>query len=145
MPSERESVRSAKAFATRTLRLRLSLRSLLLAISCLALVFGFVGRWWTQPYALTGTHANGIRAWEQWERRTLTLQLTHIKTVRFYSNGQKGLDSPYEGEQRYWSPDGVPITEDEYHDFLWQDGFIGMEDDQSERPFQAFLWWWNEW
>jgi hypothetical protein len=127
-------------------RFRFSLRGLLLAITCVGILLCVVLRWWTEPYALTGTHSNGIRAWEQWERRTPTLKIVHIRTLHFYRNGQKGYEYEYvNGKPQCWSPEGQRITEREYATYFLEDGLEGITDDQTEPPYKAFLWWWNGW
>ena len=125
-------------------RFRFSLRFLMLSVFCFALVVGGAVRWWTRPYAMTGTYPNGVRAWEQWERRTLTLKLQHLKTVRFYSNGQRGYEYA-DGETSCWSPDGQPVSEEEWLEYSSEDLATEVKDDQSQRPMQSFIWWWNDW
>ncbi len=120
---------------------RFTLRGALIAIACIGILLAFIVRWWTRPYALTASHPNGIRAVEEWERRTLSLNVVRVKTVRYYRNGVKR----YEGSgiapdaRRYWSPAGDPISVDEYGDFLEADGLEGITNDQSGRPFESFL------
>ena len=125
---------------------RFSLRALLIAVACFGVLLGMALSWWTRPYALTGTHSNGIRAWEQWERRTSSLKIVHIRLIRFYRNGQKAYDCEYaDPDPQYWSPEGQPTTEREYDAYLEEDGLEGITLDQSERPYKGFLWWWNGW
>jgi hypothetical protein len=45
-----------------------------------------------RPYVLTGTYPNGVRAWEQWNRRRLDGKLERIATIRYYRNGQKSYE-----------------------------------------------------
>lgn len=125
-------------------RLQFSLRSLLLATAGVALVLGVVVGWWTRPYSLTGTHPNGVRGWETWERRTVTLRIAHIRTVLFHSSGQKGYEYA-DDEVRCWSPEGEPITEKRFMRYFWEEGLDEIPPDQSEVPYQDFLWWWNGW
>lgn len=125
-------------------RIRFGLREFLLTIAGIGIALALVLRWWTQPYALTGTHSNGVRAWEQWERRTLTMQIAHVETIRFYRNGRKGFEVA-KGEANYWAPDGKPITQEEYWRYLVADGLKDVGDDQTRRPYESFLWWWNGW
>ena len=127
---------------------RFSLRFLMLAVLFFGLVLGVVVQWWTRPYVLTGSYANGVRAWEQWERRTLTLKLQNVKTVRFYSNGQRGYEYDFaDGKSKYWSPDGQPISEEKGLEYFSEDLYAEneTEDDQSHRPMKSFIWWWNDW
>jgi hypothetical protein len=125
-------------------RIRFSLRQALLAIACLAIAVGLVSHWWTKPYAMTGSYANGVRAWEQWERRTLSLNIDHVATIRFYRTGQKAFVSS-RGKREYWSPDGNSVSEREFHSFFDQERLGDAAHDQTKRPFQSFLWWWNGW
>lgn len=104
--------------------LRFSLRSLFVAITFLTISLTVISVWWPRPFVLTGSHSNGTRAWEQWGRRTLLLnEYQHIKTVRFYSNGQRGMEFVSRGNSAvYWSPDGESISEEEWYRFFVADG-----------------------
>ena len=61
-----------------------SLTSLVVFGIIVAAGIGLLLYWWTKPYVLTGSYSTGEHAWEQWERRTLRVEIAHIKTVRFY-------------------------------------------------------------
>lgn len=125
-------------------RFRFSLRQALLATACVGLLMGSAIHWWTKPYAMTGSYADGVRAWEQWERRTLSLNIEDVATIRFYRNGQKALVS-VSGKREYWSPDGNPIGDREFRAYFDQEQLGDAVHDQPERPYQSFLWWWNGW
>lgn len=125
--------------------MRFGMRELLLTVSCIGLLLALVIRWWTLPYALTGSHPNGACAWEQWERRTVTMTIVHVKTVRYYRNGQKAYEFEAGGKSQCWSPRGQSVSENECLADLWDDGLAEVTDDQSTRPFQSLIWWWNGW
>jgi hypothetical protein len=105
---------------------------------------GLAIHWWTMPYVMTGSYANGARAWEQWEQRTLSLTIEDVATIRFYRNGQKALVSA-SGKREYWSPDGSSIGEREFRSLFDQERLGDTVQDQTTRPFQSILWWWNGW
>jgi hypothetical protein len=95
-------------------------------------------RWWTTPYVLTGTYPNGVRAWEQWERRTVSGKIEHLATVRYYTSGQKSFEYR-DGMKTYWSPAGVPIDVEEWPQHFWEDSPEVVEQDSHSRrpwPFQ---------
>ena len=95
------------------MRFRFHLRTLFLGTFVAAVLLGIVVSWWTRPYALTGSYANGQRAWEQWERRTLTLGIQHVETTRWYPDGTlafKSRGSPT-GTESYYAPNGDRIDD----------------------------------
>ena len=119
-------------------RFRFTLRALLIAVLILGVAIAMLLRWWTQPYAITGSYPSGTRAWEQWERRTVTGQIEHIKTVRFYRNGRKSYELS-NGIKHYWSPNGRAIIEKEWYSHFLAEGGEMPQDPSSKRPMESFL------
>lgn len=104
--------------------------------------------WWTRPYALTGSHANGVRAWEQWERRTLTFKIQLIKTLRWYPDGALAIEHhhSHNGKRTYYAPNGEVVGSQREWAHQYGDLIIDVKDDpDSIRPFKRLIWWWNGW
>lgn len=80
-----------------------------------------------RPIAETERYENGIVAWEQWERRDLSLQMRHFKTVRYYPSGKIAFEKWIEsGDETYWSPAGVPITKEVFFQVNSDTNFNGQ-------------------
>jgi hypothetical protein len=130
-------------------RLRYGLRTLLAATAVVSLVLSLFLNWWTRPYAITGTYSNGVRAWEQWERRTVTGRIQHFKTLRWYRNGQIAFEHDVERARlRVWSPKGQPLSNvQEGQNYMLNDlsqaGGDPLPDEP--RPLHSLLSWWNGW
>ena len=137
---------------------RYSLKTLLASVLVIAAAMGLLLNYWTRPYCITGTYSNGVRAWEQWEVRTLTMKIAHVKTVRYYSSGEKmmvvrnryktrgdGVHLTTIGEA-YWSPTGEQISSAKTRKFRAEDP-LGSENPEpdNELPFEDLIWWWNGW
>ena len=103
---------------------------------------GLTIRWWTAPYAMTGTYSNGIRAWEQWECRTVMMRIEHFKTVRYYPNGQTMMIADFDQDMQFWTPQGKR-TDGRTAWNLWSEARLPDTHDQSERPYEWLLSWWN--
>jgi hypothetical protein len=110
----------------------------------ISLVIGSAILWWTRPFVLTGSYPNGTRAWEQWERRTLTMKYRRIKTVRYYRNGQRSYVDD-RGRKAYFSPDGRTVSVDEWIKSFSKEALhdVEVKEDQSQRPMQPFVDWLN--
>lgn len=130
-------------------RPRLTVRTTLILVAVACIVGGISVHAWTRPYVLTGSYPNGQRAWEQWERRTLSGQIEHVRTIRWYPNGQKAYDvrnaDAITQMKSYWSPEGNPIADPnewwkEYSSYLPE----RPQDPGSKRPSDRFLSWWND-
>lgn len=128
--------------------MRYRLQTLFVITAVASIGLGVLLSWWTRPYALTGSYPSGQRAWEQWERRTLTFQIEHIETIRWYPEGRVAYRSHAPGtrSKAYYAPDGE-ITDDA-HTWANKYGSLlrdALEDDDSRRPYRKLLWWWNGW
>ncbi len=132
-------------------RLHFRLRTLLIAIAVIGVGLGLTVSWWTRPYALHGSYPNGQRAWEEWERRTLKLNIQHVSTTRWYPDGSLAYEchnafSPNCSET-YYSPDGCMIDDPRE----WSGKYVRLiqpvpeGDPDSRRPYNQFLCWWNGW
>lgn len=131
-------------------RLQFTLRVCLVAITVVTVALFAAVRHWTKPYAITGAYPNGQVAYEQWERRTLTGQVEHIKTLRWFPNGKRAYESGAGasgavywglGGERYDGTDRAAVTE-------WSKKYGHLIHDASqptERPYNDFLHWWNGW
>ena len=104
---------------------------------------------WTRPYAVTGSYPNGQLAWEQWERRTLSGQIEHVRTTRWYPDGRKAFEGRNAGarnaDKNLLVPEGEKIADPsqwwkEYSSYLPEQ----PQDPGSKRPFDCFLSWWND-
>ena len=93
--------------------IRFSLKSVFIFITLSATVTAVAIDWWTRPFVHYGYYANGARALEQWERRTVHLKYEHIRTIRYYSNGQKAMEYA-NGKTVCWSPQGERISEQQW-------------------------------
>jgi len=100
---------------------RWSVRTLLVAVALVAVAL-VCCRWLTRPYAIISTHQNSITtAAEQWHYRTLLGgRGRHLKTIRFYRNGQKAMEYRVGKGYWYWSPDGSTATEEEFLERWWE-------------------------
>lgn len=130
------------------MRIRFRLRTLIAGIIVAAVVLSLMLSWWTRPYALTGSYANGQRAWEQWEQRTLTLEIQHIKTIRWFPDGTLAFESRFalNGTKTYYAPNGDAVDDQRE----WATKYGGLitdtkEDADSVGPFKRLIWWWNGW
>jgi hypothetical protein len=117
--------------------MRYRLRSLLIAITVISALLGMAVQWWRKPYVLFGTYSNGVRAWEQTERRTFDGRTEWLSTTRYYPNGRKSFEShSIDGVRRYWSPAGDPVSGEEW----WQTSYPALvpvpdRDPTSRRPW----------
>jgi hypothetical protein len=127
----------------RMLPIRLSPRTLLAFATLFTIALALLIGWWTRPFVLAGTFPNGAIAWQQWERRTLSLNYEHIKTVRFYPSGQKSFEFT-DGKKTYWSPEGKEISASRWWG-LYTDLPEAIDDPGNEWPSKSFIRWWNEW
>jgi hypothetical protein len=119
--------------------MRFRLRTLLIVVFVVAVLLTGV-RWWFQPYSLTGSYPNGVRAWEQWHRRTLRYGLHHIATIRYYPNGQKAYEIYRSDDvKRYWSRAGEAIDQVTFY----QQRDIGELLEFSRDPQSDFPWPYN--
>ncbi len=128
--------------------MRFRLRTLFVATTILAIGLGLLVSWWTRPYALTGSYPNGQRAWEQWERRTPTLQIQHLKTIRWYPDGSIACHSLANatGTMRYYAPNGDLVSDSRTWLARYGDLIQGAEEDaETFRPYMGILSWWNGW
>jgi hypothetical protein len=114
-------------------RFQISLRSVFVAMlaACIALT---IAQWWFQPYVLTGSYSNGVRAWEQWNRRTISGRLTRLAMIRYYASGQKAYEYR-DGKERYWSHAGEPIDRDTFWKHHAEDSLIQPQDKDSRHPW----------
>ena len=130
------------------MRFRFRLRTLIVGMTVAAVVFALMFSWWTRPYSLTGSYANGQRAWEQWERRTLTLGIQHVKTIRWFPDGTLTFESRVSPNdtKTYYAPNGDVIDDQRQ----WATKYGNLitethEDPDSVRPYKRLIWWWNGW
>lgn len=86
------------------------------------------------------------------------MKIAPVKTVRYYSNGQKMMviRDRYETrgeyvhltniEENFWSPDGARISRAEMREHRANDPLANepLEPD-NELPFRDFIYWWNDW
>lgn len=121
----------------------------MLVLGAAACIFvGLAVHVWTRPYVLIGSYSNGQRAWEQWERRKLSGQIEHVRTVRWYPDGQKAFEvrnaSAKAPTKYYWSPAGEKIADPNQ---WWKEYSSSLperpQDPGSTRPFNRFLNWWT--
>ncbi len=131
-------------------RLQFTLRTCLVAIAVVAAILFAAIRHWTKPYAITATYPSGQVAYEQWERRTLTGDIEHIRTIRWFPNGKRAFECGASGSgavywgldgKRYDGPDRAAVTE-------WSKKYRHLMQDASEptkRPYNDYLYWWNDW
>jgi len=113
--------------------MRYRLRTLMIAIAVVALAITAV-LWWRKPYVLRATYPNGTIAWEQWERRSFAGRPEYLHITWYYTNGQKSSENK-SGSFKRWSPDGRPITSDEWAEFVLEDcgGIFPDRDSISRR------------
>jgi hypothetical protein len=133
---KRGCVLNAKIRSAALLRFQYGLRTLLLAFVVLSAVIAITIQWWTKPYVLTGTYPNGIRAWEQWNRRTLDWRLERIATIRYYRNGQQSYEYRLSTDQAlFWTPDGKPTSSEEFWNHFTAEWPVPERDLDSQHPW----------
>jgi hypothetical protein len=93
-------------------RWQFSLRGLLFVILMASVGFGLSAHMWFSPVINRGYHENGRVAWEQRQVRNARGDPLHVKTLRYYSNGQKSFECGAHGaNMRFWLPSGEPTTD----------------------------------
>ncbi|AMV34958.1 hypothetical protein VN12_22720 [Pirellula sp. SH-Sr6A] len=130
------------------MKIRFRIRTFFLGAIIVAVLLGILGSWWTRPYALTGSYANGQRAWEQWERRTLSLGIQSVETIRWFPDGSLAFrwKAKRANKKTYYSPNGDTI--DNPQEWTLKYGHLianAEEDSNSARPYKRLIWWWNDW
>lgn len=114
-------------------RLRFTLKQMLAVTSGVAIAFSLGLTLLFRPYCLTGTYGNGVRAWEQWEQYSWSLQPLHMRTVRFYRNGKVSMIS--EGSRKtYWDLDGNEVDAATFYQLFKEQGSEVGQDADSNRP-----------
>ncbi|MGN6545329.1 MAG: hypothetical protein ACTHK7_09800 [Aureliella sp.] len=115
------------------------------AVTAVAVVLALC---WIEPYAIMATYPNGQRAYEQWERRTLTGKIEHIKTVRWFPDGKPAFEGRAAGGGgTYWAPNGKRFDGADRDALLeWYRQYGRLIDGHREptpRPHAALLEWLN--
>lgn len=121
--------------------IRFSLKSVFVFITLSATVTAVAIDWWTCPFVQYVYYANGALALEQWERRTVHLKYEHIRTIRYYSNGQKAMEYA-NGKTVCWSPQGERISEQQWFVNMYEETEC-MTISDFTRPSERFIRWWN--
>ena len=103
---------------------------------------------WTKPYAIIATYPNGQCAYEQWERRTLSGKIEHIKTLRWFPDGELAFEGTAGGRDKvYWTPDGERFDGTNREAAIeWHQQYGHLIDGAGEprgRPYDSLLKWFN--
>lgn len=121
------------------------IRILLLCVATIAVVLGT----WMRTYSIRGYYSNGKIAWEQFENRTVFMNVDVSKRVTWYPSGTiSGVWTPT--EVTYYSPSGEAFPGNDrqaarmwatrYSSLLLEDTVMNV----GERPFQSLLSWFNK-
>lgn len=119
-------------------RFRCTVKHMLAAMAVVAIAVALGLATLYRPYCLTGTYENGNRAWEQWERYSWSLRPTHIRTVRYYRNGQIGMISEG-GDKIYRDLEGNKTDVAVFYKLLQEEGGEVERDLDSRRPLGFLL------
>jgi hypothetical protein len=115
--------------------LQFSLRGLLVAMIVVGVGLGASAHLFRAPIVERGYHKNGVVAWEHQLRRDWSGWPRYVKSVRYYSTGQKS-EEWHAGwtERRYWLPDGtrVPAGSRGFGPFQWS---LAVDHDNGDGTF----------
>ncbi len=125
-------------------RLKFSLRSFVVSITAIAILLGL----WIRTYSVRGYYPNGQLAWEQFENRTILMNVNVSKRVTWYPSGtMSAVWTPT--YVTYYSPSGeVFLGNDSVavkkwateYSYLLRDAIVT---DFGARPFEKLLLWFN--
>ncbi len=126
------------------LRLKYSLRLSFLILTVVAVVLAM----WIRTYSVHGYYSNGKVAWEQFENRTIFMNVKVSKRVTWFPSGTIAIVwTP--ADVTYYSPSGdtfngnnrneVEMWAGQYRNLLDEDNVTNSE----RRPLESLLLWFN--